>query len=169
MRWQACILTKHKQSWALLVLESTRVKGMLPLARNMSSCSNSGVSTGGREPFWRCSGKRLIHDGPCRRQTGKPLRNSYTSQKNGPQTKQPTNKLTSFDLSISFTKWPSIRAAATDLKIPQKMAWWAQTRLKSLYWRPTTKNLKRFQKAVLLISIAPHKGSSLITDKGSID
>ena len=140
-----------------------RVKGMLACMRlgsNMSSFSNTGISKGGREPFWRCSGKRLIHDCPCSRQTGKPLRNSYTSQKNGPQTKQPTNKLTSFDLLIRFTKWPSIRAAATDLKISQKMAWWAQTRLKSLYWRPATKNLKRFQKAGLLISIAPHKGSS---------
>ena len=42
------------------------------------------------------------------------------SQKNGPQTNQPTNKQTGFDLSVSFTNWPSIQATANDLKIPQK-------------------------------------------------
>ena len=63
--------------------------------------------------------KSLIHDCPCSRQTRTRSRNSYTKSKERP-TNQPTNKQTGFDLSISFTNWPSIQATANDLKIPQK-------------------------------------------------
>ena len=135
-------------SWKCLERGACQRHAGMRLGSNMSSFPNTEISKGGREPFWRCSGKRLIHDSPCSRQTGKPLRNSYTSQKNGPQTKQPTNKLTSFDLSISFTKWPSIRAAATDLKIPQK--WHGELKLvsKAFIGAPQPRTSKDFKKRV---------------------
>ena len=51
--------------------------------------------------------------------------NTFTTQlhqvkKTAQKTNQPTNKQTGFDHSISFTKWPSMQATATHLKIPQK-------------------------------------------------
>ena len=107
---------------------------------------------------------------PCSGQTGKRFRNSCTSQKDGPQTNQPTNKQTSSDLQISFTKWPSIWATATDLKIPQKMAWWPQTRLKSFFWVLYNQEPQKVTNSLLisilknLIRGCNHDASSLNND-----
>ena len=75
-------------------------------------------------------------------------------KKKGPKTNQPTNKQIGFDLSISFTKWPSMQATATHLKIPQKMAWWPQTRLKSFFGAPQPRTSKDHKRCVFRLSMA---------------
>ena len=160
MRWETCILTKQAKRGASgheNVQKYSASQGHTTTGPQHDFSQTMAFKRWSRTILKDVVGERLTHDCPCSRQTGKRFRNSYTSQKNGPQTNQPTNKQTSFDLQISFTKWPSIRATATDLKIPQKMAWWPQTRLKILSWRFMTKNFKRSQKVGLLISMVPQK------------
>ena len=146
------------------------VKGMLRLGGNTSSCSKTGISKGGREPFWRCSGRAL--DSWLPHVVDRPENVSETATQVKRTAHKPINQQTNKRVLTSklASQSGSIRATATDLKIPQKMAWWPQTRLKSFFWVLYNQEPQKVTNS-LLISISKnvirgcyHDASSLNND-----